>query len=601
MQSPTKSPLKVTRKLGEKSNVLGSGASPDRAGGEGAAGPDGSNEDDAGPSDLQKPKQMSNMQQYEASLSPAKLAHHQQLEKGKGKSKEPRIRTPEQPPHSNVTTPLANVGWAGAAKYAEGARMDALQQQDDVDDANMDGQGHGAAEKEGPQRELTEEELYPEIEYMPPSDWAYSESAARSPLIDDLIFASDGPLAHIHRAFLPFLPHPGPAAHCPLPHPTDPPEDRPLGLEDVPPMSELVETLQSVKFVGYVTPAQVRAAREAAQAAGEYWMPSEDELRSTTAAPSEQEELLRELSAIKGGLGLGRDKRNAAAMQGVLLESDEEEDFDLERFLLARKDGASVEKAREMAFAKEPAASLPAALAKMHATTAVPSAGAAPLRKPVSAPANRKPIVRSTPVGGLSRPGASASTRPAPGSSTAASSKLKSATSTVASAARPAAPSATSTRTSTGVPARRPITTAATRAAPASSTTPRPKSTTATSNARPAASSAPSASVKRPLGTVGNTRTPLSARPGIASSSSGGAGKPVLLAKSPANKSSSAAGLKSAVAGMSASKGKGKVYYDERNDALSKLCEEKCREADAAASHDNMFQISSADLALLDV
>ena len=70
---------------------------------------------------------------------------------------------------SAFKTPAANVGRAGQRKYREGEMLDAAMgiglglQEDEQEDAKDE------------ERPMTEEELYPEIEYMPPSDLAYSE------------------------------------------------------------------------------------------------------------------------------------------------------------------------------------------------------------------------------------------------------------------------------------------------------------------------------------------------------------------------------------------------------------------------------------------
>lgn len=69
---------------------------------------------------------------------------------------------------SAFETPAANVGRAGQKKYRHGEMMDAAM------GIGLQEEPEGEAKEE--ERPLTEEELYPEIEYMPPSDLAHSGS-----------------------------------------------------------------------------------------------------------------------------------------------------------------------------------------------------------------------------------------------------------------------------------------------------------------------------------------------------------------------------------------------------------------------------------------
>lgn len=72
---------------------------------------------------------------------------------------------------SSFVTPAANIGRAGAIKARMGEMKDF-----EMGIGSGDPIGNVEAEQQGPQ--LTEEEMYPEIEYMPPSTYAHSKSPA---------------------------------------------------------------------------------------------------------------------------------------------------------------------------------------------------------------------------------------------------------------------------------------------------------------------------------------------------------------------------------------------------------------------------------------
>ena len=196
LPSPTKSVAASPTKpgaLGDKSNHRGM-QSPTKAGPPGHnPGLDGISEEMLGKSPMKGAAKAQSsaqaLQQENAkSVSPSKARSR----KGKGKAvasfkvqtpvvKESKdfpggedVTTPPALLQQNLVTPAANIGRAGLAKYRRAEAQDAA--------LGIDLEPENDQLVEGKEPELTEEELYPEIEYMPPSETAKSKSK-RVPIV----------------------------------------------------------------------------------------------------------------------------------------------------------------------------------------------------------------------------------------------------------------------------------------------------------------------------------------------------------------------------------------------------------------------------------